>query len=193
MRIKNRWQKNAKPKSLDEIASSTAFICWKLARNGVENLINEKFLLHEKDKLFNVIFEYIAFLVQITDRLMFEKMQQNERQIFITVLVMYLAGHMQENKEDKFGKGDYKRPFIDDINQRFEDYSEFGFEEGEPGFNFLRYFGEKISHLLGEKDEKWVISQMVEIEAPEALEGLTKSLDNLFAKGYIKEDCRDTI
>ena len=45
-----------------------------------------------------------------------------------------------------------------------------------------RYFGECVSAVIGEKDNKWVTDQVMEIEVPETLPPLKKMLRELFAK-----------
>ena len=38
MRMKSRWNKKAKPQTLEEIAQALGLICWQIAANGVLEL-----------------------------------------------------------------------------------------------------------------------------------------------------------
>ncbi|MBT3196976.1 MAG: hypothetical protein HN344_04555, partial [Gammaproteobacteria bacterium] len=52
-------------------------------------------------------------------------------------------------------------------------------EEG-PSYHFLRYFGEKVGAIMGkDQDNKWVIDQMMDIEAPDAIDALKKSIEGI--------------
>jgi hypothetical protein len=88
---------------------------------------------------------------------------------------------MQENMEDIVGPGNYRPPFIAMLNERLADYSGLSFENGEPGFDFVRYFGDRILKVMGENQtNRWVFDQITQIEAPEIAEKLSRSLGNLF-------------
>jgi hypothetical protein len=54
------------------------------------------------------------------------------------------------------------------------------FTDGEPGFDFLRYLGAKVLAVLGEdQTNRWVMDQIVAIEAPEIAGKIRKSIFNL--------------
>jgi hypothetical protein len=48
--------------------------------------------------------------------------------------------------------------------------SDYGFIGNEPDYRFLRYFGEKIKLAMTDVDSSWIVQQMVEIQAPKALQ-----------------------
>jgi hypothetical protein len=195
MRVKSSWHggrgkragRSHKKKSLEEIAGALAFIVWKIARNGVENLINEKFDVITHEQLFGIIREYLIFLIQSSDRLVYKSLSVEQRGQFIQELAFKLAGHLQENQMDRMGEGDYQGPFIHQLNAEIADYSEFSFSDEGPGYPFMRYFAEQASKTLSEEDQKWFVSQVMEIEAPDAIEMLIKGITNLFGFGFIEE------
>jgi hypothetical protein len=195
MRVKSSWHggrgkragRSHKKKSLGDIAGALAFIVWKISRNGVENLINEKFDVISHEQLFGIISEYLIFLIQSSDRLVYKSLSQEQRGEFIQKLALKLADHLQENQVDRMGEGDYRSPFIHQLNAEIHDYSEFSFSEDGPGYPFMCYFAEQAGKTLSEDDRKWFVAQVVEIEGPEAIEMLRKGVTNLFGFGFIEE------
>jgi hypothetical protein len=97
----------------------------------------------------------------------------------------WLSDYYQENKEERLGVGKHWQAFIDLYNQRAQDYSEYAFIEGAPSYLFLRYFGEKIQKSLTKVDEKWIVQQMVEIQAPKAFKSIKKSVEQLVSVAEI--------
>ena len=72
------------------------------------------------------------------------------------------------------------RPFVEMLNERLDDYARFGFDEGEPGFDALRYFGDRVMRSMGvSQTNRWVMDHVMEISAPELFEKVARSVDNL--------------
>ena len=65
-------------------------------------------------------------------------------------------------------------PFIATLNTRFADYSELEFNGRDPSYGVLRYLGEKVSRAMESTDSKWVLEQVVDVEAPEAVKTIKK-------------------
>jgi len=116
------------------------------------------------------------------DRITIEKFDDNERHRFMTELSIKCAKHIEDNKRDLVGPGDYRQDFVDRINQRMNDYSEFNYDEDEggPSFPMRRFFGDLVTEQMGERNKKWVAQQVMDVEVPELLESLHKSIPNLF-------------
>ncbi len=176
MRIKSKWH-DPNIKSADEIGGALAFTAWRLTRNALEDLINEDFII-EKAQVFNVIAEYLCFLIQCIDRLIFSILKANDRKIIITKLTKQCAFYYAENKSERIGEDTYSKEFLKLYNKRIGDYSAFNFTEGEPDHSFYRYFAEKIKCVMTKADEKWIVAQMIEIQAPKAFRIIKKSVDN---------------
>ena len=181
MRVKSRWNKKDREHSLTEIGSATAFILWRIAQQGVLNLENEGFQTDTNAQRLDVMAEFIAFLVHLTDRLKASELEQTERQAFITSLARHLADQVQENRTDAQGKGNYRQPLITLLNARAADYAEFPMIDNEPGYALRRYFGECVRAVMGEKDNQWITDQVMEVEVPETLPPLKKALGELFS------------
>jgi len=177
MRVKSKWHKS-QVKTIEDIGGAMAFICWRITKNHLEDLINEGFVI-EKEQVFDVITEYLCFLIQSIDRLVFKTLNSKQRQELINKLAKQSAFYYQENKTERIGEGNHWKSFINTYNQRSQDYSDYEFIGNEPNYRFLRYFGEKIKLAMTDVDEKWIVQQMVEIQAPKAFKKISQSVDDL--------------
>ena len=181
MRIKSRWNKKNKTHSIEEIAGAVAFILWRIATNGVLSLENEDYQTDSQQQRLDVISEFLAFSIHLSDRMTIERFDENERTRFITELASKCAKHLEDNLRDVIGKGDYRQAFIDTLNRRMADYAEFNYSDEEgPSFGMKRFFGEQITKVLGERHSKWVSSQVMDIEVPEIHSHIKRAIPNLF-------------
>ena len=106
------------------------------------------------------------------------------RGALVNALGERIAGHMQENLEDIAGPGNYRPPFIALLNRRLADYSQTSFIDGEPGYDLLRYLGSRVLEVMGETPtNRWVIDQIMSIEAPLIAEKMGASFANLLETG----------
>jgi hypothetical protein len=128
-----------------------------------------------------VISEFIAFLVQLADRAVYGKLAEEERAALIGAVVRHLAATMENNQQDLFGPGEYRKPFIDLLNARFGEYAGFEYRDGEPGYPCLRYFAGKVADAMAPGDNKWVVEQMIDIEAPEMVRLVRKLVEQAAA------------
>lgn len=191
-RIKDRWH-NSTPddservvlseKSLQDHASAMAFINWRLALNGAINLHAEDFRYDSDQQRIGVISEFLAFQIQLIDRLSHEFLEHEERAVLINELCQKVADQMQGNLVDIAGPGNYRPPFIALLNKRFNDYSEFSYKENLPSYDLKRYFGHRILEILGDdQTNRWVIDQIIDLDAPELVAQNVKSLNRLFGR-----------
>ncbi|MFK5969723.1 MAG: hypothetical protein QM487_06330 [Candidatus Marithrix sp.] len=178
MRIKSKWNKRAKSQSIEEIAKAVGFISWQIATNSLLELENSGYETNSQIQRLKIIQEILVFLVQVADRLVYENLNTEQRQLFITTLAFHVADTLIDNQKD-FGNFAGKNVFIDLLNQRFEDYSELSFNNDEAGFDFLRYFGEQMAIVL--QDNHFVSQQIVDIEGPDIVEKLQKGIKGLFS------------
>jgi len=177
MRVKSTWHKT-QVKTIDDIAGALAFNSWRITKNHLTDLINKAYVI-EKAQVFDVIREYMCYLIQCVDRLAFDVLDTKKRQELIIAIAKQSADYYQENKQERIGEGDHWQEFIDTYNLRSQDYSDFEFSDGEPNYLFMRYFGEKVQKAMTEVDEKWIIQQIVEIQAPKAFQSIKKSVNDL--------------
>ncbi|MEE9333530.1 MAG: hypothetical protein V3U65_05515 [Granulosicoccaceae bacterium] len=191
-RIKDKWH-NSTPedstravlteKSLKDQASALAFIQWKTALNTAINLHAEDFRYDDDHQRIGVISEYLAFQIQLVDRLSCDFLADIEREILISEICRKVADQVQDNLEDIAGEGQYRPPFIALLNQRFTQYAAFDYKDGRPSYDVLRFLGYSVLMLLGEdQTNRWVIDQVIDIDAPEIVDQNVKSLNRLFGR-----------
>jgi len=178
MRIKSKWNKRAKPQSIEDIAKAVGFISWQIATNSLLELENNGYETNNQIQRLQIIREFLVFLLQVADRLVYERLDTEQRQRFITTLALHVANTLVDNQTD-VGTNEGKSVFIDLLNQRAEDYSELSFNNGEAGFDFLRYFGEQVAVII--QENSFVSQQVIDIEGPDAVERLQKGINGLFA------------
>jgi hypothetical protein len=188
VRIRSRWNDKRKKRSLEDVAGALAFIEWRIAGAALLNLENEGFQTDSQSQRLDVLQEFCAFLIHVSDRLMHETMNEEQRQRFIIALAVKTADTYHDNRVDAEGRGqDFRQVFIDTLNARMADYADFRFEDGEPGYAFKRYLGECVTNSMGPRDRKWISDQVMEIEIPEMLKTLKKGLNGLFESGTVEQ------
>nr|VFK62160.1 MAG: hypothetical protein BECKTUN1418F_GA0071002_12911 [Candidatus Kentron sp. TUN]VFK71750.1 MAG: hypothetical protein BECKTUN1418E_GA0071001_12931 [Candidatus Kentron sp. TUN] len=186
-RVKNTWHQSDRnrpsEKNLEDNAGTVAYIIWRSSLEGAKKLHGEGFeYLSDKERI-GVISEFVAFLVQSSDRLTFEHLQDEDREKFINTVGKKLADQIQDNLLDIAGPGNYRRPFISMLNQRLGDYATLSFEEGQPGYDFMRYFGDRVLKTMPtNQTNRWVIDQIMDISGPYVFKKLKESMRNLFGE-----------
>jgi hypothetical protein len=182
MRIKSKWHKKDKTKTPEELAGAVGFFGWRIAAHHVEAIEEAGFEMDSAEQRFAVLRELLIFLIQVADRLAHRRLSDADRRLYVIALARHMAGTLQDNALDHFGPGDYGRELIDQLNAEIPDYAEFSWGEDGPGYQFKRYLGEKVLAIVGEEAAKrWVIDQVMDIEAPEAVKTFAKNIDNVFA------------
>lgn len=186
IRIKNKWHRSQRnrptPKSLKDSAGALAFIGWRIALDKAQNLNREGFRFDSDIERVGVISELVAFEIQVADRLAYEFLSDDDRALFINALGQRFADHMQDNLSELDGPRNYRDSFIALLNERLDDYAKLTFSNGEPGFDFLRYLGAKVLGVLGDdQTNRWVLDQVVAVEAPEIAEKIGASVFNLLS------------
>jgi len=186
IRIKDKWHRSRRnrptAKSLEDSAGALAFIGWRVALDKAQNLNREGFRYDSDVERIGIISEFVAFEIQVADRVSYEFLEDDHRSVFINALGQRFADHMQENLSDLGGPRNYRDAFVALLNERLDDYASLTFADGEPGFDFLRYLGVKVLGVLGEdQTNRWVMDQIVAIDAPELAEKIRNSVFNLLA------------
>lgn len=182
MRVKSKWNRKDKTHTVEEIGAALAFIAFRIAQNGVLTLENNDYQTDTNEQRLRIIAEFLYFTIHLIDRMTIERFEDEDRQRFMTELASKSAKNMEDNMRDILGKGDYRQGFIDTLNQRLNDYAEFQYdqEDGGPSFPMRRFFGDLVTQQMGEKNKRWVTDQIIDIEVPEILTTLNRSIPNLF-------------
>ena len=170
LRVKNKWQDKNKQRTVEDTAGVVAFNLWKIASANVLNLENEGFQTDSQSQRVDVIEELLAFYISLVDRLAADKeYDEDKRRQLIVALAMNLAKTVKDNRVDFDGEGEHSRAFVELLNERMSEYAGFTYSDGEPGFQLRRRVAEHVQAVMGEKDNKWVPDQVMEIEIPEAM------------------------
>jgi hypothetical protein len=178
-RIHNRWHRDGRERSTEEVAGAIAFNSWKIAQDKTIYLRGEQFNQRSELQL-NITIEYLLFQVQIIDRILHQQVEDEERQQLITALVLRLAELVQENSSESLGEGDYGTPFIQLFNQRATEYAELGFSDTGPSYPFLRHLGSQIQQLMGdEQEQRWIIDQVMDRDGMDVFKRIQSTVNNI--------------
>jgi len=184
MRIKSKWHKKG-AKTTEEIAQTAAYIIWKIAKSTVDQMYVNGFNFKSEQQLLGVIGEFAAFMLQSAGLITHESMTADEFGEFINTTAKQLAHTMADNLSEKNPPeqfADDAREFINHLNQRLSDYSEFNFsDDGEPGYPARRFFASTVEAHMGGNDNKWVSEQVIEVEIPIVITELKKGLSNILS------------
>lgn len=181
MRIVSKWQEGLQPDDMAKVGEALGFNVWKIALTAIRSMQDKRLYFVSKMQGLLVIAEFMIFEVQVADRLAHNLMNNENRASFVKTMADRSIAILVDNRIDFQGPGDYREDFVTIFNQRLQVYADFSFdEETGPGYQFYRYLGEKVGHIMGDdQDNKWAIDQVMEIEAPEAYEKLRKSMESL--------------
>lgn len=177
MRIKNHWFKSERPKAAGEIAGALAFIVWRVAQQVLRNMRHADFEINVGPQYFDFLSEWLIFLVQTADRTAFERLG-DARLEFTTVLANRLGEILADNRNDLIGDADpaqMKERFINLLNLRLADYADFE----RIDYGCLRFLAGQLAHVVGPRDTVWVHDQVMEIEAPQAIELVERGMQGL--------------
>lgn len=186
MRIKSHWFKDDKPKSASQSASVMASIVWRVALNALKQMRSAQFDIDPGPQYFAFVREFLVFLILVADRIAYRRLDAPRRADFTTALAIRVGEILQGNEDDLLGVPvgtSNKSHFIALFNERSSDYAEFDYNDEGPDFAFLRYLGNRVMEVMPKKDHSWVIDQIMQIEAPEAVASIQKGMQGLFDTG----------
>jgi hypothetical protein len=180
VRLRTRWHRSSRsernregsrqPKRREDLAGAVAFNIWKLAKDAFLHMEKEDFRFPKDSQAVDVIAEFSIFILHIIDRMIYGKVEEGERATLINGIAKHLVQTFVDNQLDLLGPGDYMAPFIDKLNERLSNYAECSFDENGPGHDFKRYLGQQVAEIMAESDNKWVLEQVMDIEAPDLAE-----------------------
>jgi hypothetical protein len=180
--VKTRWRKKG-ARTVAERAGVIGANVWKVSTEIFKHMEKEGFRFGSDRLVTDVLSEFIAFLVQLADRAVYGKLSEADRAALVGEVVRHLAATMENNQRDLFGPGEYRKPFIDLLNTRFGEYAGFAYAGAEPGYPCLRFFAGKVSDAMASGDNKWVVEQMIDIEAPEMVRFVRKLIEQAVEEG----------
>ena len=175
VRIKTKFRRSG-PKSPEDRAGVVAVGIWKVAQDAFRRMGKEDFNFASEDQVTAFITEFVAFLVQAADRMVYGKIPETDRNAFINALGRHVAHTFQESQADFKGAGDHASAFIKVLNTRLIEYAEFDYDTKGPSYGMLRYLGDRVAAVMAMADNKWVLEWVMEIVAPEALRAVKKAV-----------------
>lgn len=186
IRIKSQWFQNATPKTPQQTASAMAFITWRVAQNTLKQMRTASFDIEVGPQYFAFTREVLVFLTQVLDRMANERMDAPSRAAFMTALVQRVAEILQENEDGLMGvppagQASHYDQFIDLFNELADHYADFGYDEHGPDFAFVRYLGHRIEALMPQKDQRWVVDQIMASEVPDAIAMIQRGMQGVLS------------
>ena len=186
LRIKSQWHRPGSPRTPEQTASAMAFIVWRLTQNMLKQMRAAGFDIDVGLQYFAFMREVLVFLCQLVDRMAYTRMAPDERGEFTGAMVHRVADVLQDSVNDLLGPAGagqqgHGAEFIDLVNTLAGHYADFGYGPGGPDFAFLRYFGYRLEALMPEKDRRWVIDQVMAIEAPQAHAALEHAIADVLS------------
>ena len=190
IRIKTKWSKEERDVSVEDAVSVLAFNSWKIGMQTLLEIENEDFQIDTQMQRIEVLEEIMAFMIQALDRIVHETLNDEDRATLISLYARKLADHVQDNARDFGGPGDYRTPFIDKLNKRFEDYAvtKWNDDKDEPGFSMGREFGTNIADVLGPHDRKWALDYIQQVLMPEFYALFKKTIKSV---GLVEDKIKD--
>lgn len=163
-----------------------ATLAWKLAIESIKRMRTADYDIDIGRPYFDFVCEFMIFMAMAADRIAYAKLDGDKRAEFTAALGKRMAEIVEDNNGMLLGTaqpGECLRHFIDLFNRRGADYAEFDYGADGPDFGFKRYFAACLREGLPEKDRLWVVDQVMDIEVPDALKALDKTLAGLFGGG----------
>lgn len=199
IRLKTKFHTKGQ-RSAATLASVVAVLAWKLAIESIKRMRKADYDIDIGRPYFDFVCEFLIFLAVSADRIAYRELDEAERVEFTTALVRNIARFVEENRIMLLGEavpGESQQHFLNLFNQRSGEYAEFDYDENGPDFGFKRFFAACLRDVLPEKDKLWVVDQAMDIEAPEALKMINKTLAGLFdpdqAHSQRRQDLRGSI
>ncbi len=186
LRVKTVWfKKTGEQRDPTEVATVIASTIWRLCDGCIDNLSKANFDIITPQRGFRIIGEMATFLVHYVDRLAFNRMDDAHRQDVVSAVGVRLAEIMEENIIEFTGGQkdpdyDYQAGFIDLTNRRMGDYSAFDFPNEEASFAALRFLSLQIREVMEQSDQTWIQDQVMDIEMPQMMKTLKKSVDGFY-------------
>ena len=184
IRIRSRFHAGGKARSAATLASVVAMLAWKLAIDSIKRMRAAQFDIDLGRSYFDFVCEQLAFLAHLADRIAYRELDAEKRAAFTRALALRLAEVVEDNAEMLLmppAQGLCQQHFLKTFNASGDDYADFQYAADGPDFGFRRCFADRLRAAVPGKDHLWITDQVMEIEVPEAVTALEKTLAGLFA------------
>lgn len=180
-RLRRRWHSASRARTAEEVGQALAMTGWKVARESVEHLLAADFDFEGEQYRFAIFEEWLAFFIHLADRIVYEHSDERRRARIIKSMAYRLRDILVDNMADRLTGEETGERFIERVNRAGKDYADCRMEHGQPGMNFLRCLGAGVADAAPEIDRRWLMEQVVEVEAPQAVEQFVKVAQELAA------------
>ncbi len=183
LRVKTTWFKQVDGhKGPEDQATVLASTVWRLADQAVIGLSKADYDIITPQRGFTLLAELTAFLLNLTDRMVYRRIPDTERQRLIQTMAKRLAEIMEDNIHETLNDHGhpYQAGFIVLLNRRGDDYASFDFPPDQPNFAALRCLGNHVREVMEGHDQPWVIDQIMELSTPEMVATVKKTVDGLY-------------
>jgi hypothetical protein len=181
-RTKSRFFNKDRARDPATLASVAAFTSWRLGLATIKQMRSASFEIEASPQYFEVLREYLVFLIQVADRLALARLSLPERRQFTVSMVKRLAELVAENQSRLLAEEEaaIRSRFIDLFNTRADDYAQLDFGEGVgQDVAFMRCCSTALLAVVAPQDRAWVADQVMSFEAPQAVTTLRRVIDNL--------------
>lgn len=184
-RVKTVWFKKDGERPADEVATALATTIWRMADRAIDNLSKADYDIITPQRGFKIIGELTAFAAHYVDRVVYARLADAQRVELISALGVRMAEIMEDNVLDFTGgvkdpDYDYKKGYIDMLNQRMADYAHFEFPDDKPSFPAARFLSLQIREGMEKTDQSWIQDQIMDIEMPDILGTVKKQVDGFY-------------
>jgi hypothetical protein len=190
VRMKTKWHRSRrsqrnmegskKPKTMKELAGVISFNIWKLTKDIYTNMEKEDFRFGEDQQVIDFFAEIIAYMTAIADRMVYGKLEEQQRQEFVVALATDLLNMMISNKEELIGPGDYRDEFVGQLNTRLGEYAECNYDEDKAeSYELKLLLASHISDVMASSDNKWVLEHITDYELPRHMNNLRRLIKDV--------------
>jgi hypothetical protein len=185
-RVKTVWfKKDGMQRSAEEVATALATTIWRMADRAVDDLSKADYDIVTPQRGFKIIAEMTAFAVHYVDRLVYGRLAEEERARLVSAVGRRLAEIMEDNilsftgghKDPDY---DYKKGYIDMLNDRMTEYARYEFSEDKASFPALRFLSLQIRDVMEKSDQSWIQDQIMDIEMPQIMGTVKKQVDGFY-------------
>jgi len=163
-----------------------ALTFWKMASKSVDDISKADYDIGGPARGFGIIAEMGAFMLHLADRMLFDRVDDERRTALIGAAGVKLGEFVETNirdlVSDENDTRDYQGEFLDFLNRRTEDYHTFEFPSDEPNYAIKRYLANVVRDRMEAHDQTWIIDQVIEFQAPEAIETVSKLINGFFPR-----------
>ena len=98
IRVKSQWHTTGEAKSPQQVATVVASLIFRVAEEKVTHMQQADFEISSKEQGFAMISEYLAFLLQYTDRFIYGRVEETYRAALIGAIAKRIAEILEDNQ-----------------------------------------------------------------------------------------------